>query len=76
MFFGRFAHAIPILAIAGSLAAKKKAKPSKGTMPSDGPLFVGFLLAVIVIITLLQYLPALALGPIAEHFLATHGQTF
>ena len=76
MFFGRFAHAIPILAIAGSLAAKKKAKPSAGTMPSDGPLFVGFLLAVIVIFTLLQYLPALALGPIAEHFLAAHGQTF
>ena len=45
-------------------------------MPSDGPLFVGFLLAVIVIFTLLQYLPALALGPIAEHFLAAHGQTF
>jgi K+-transporting ATPase ATPase A chain len=76
MFFGRFAHAIPILAIAGSLAAKKKAKPSNGTMPSDSPLFVGFLLAVIVIITLLQYLPALALGPIAEHFLAAQGQTF
>ena len=76
MFFGRFAHAIPILVIAGSLAAKKKAKPSVGTMPSDGPLFVGFLLAVIVIFTLLQYLPALALGPIAEHFLAAHGQTF
>jgi len=76
MFFGRFAHAIPILAIAGSLAAKKKAKPSAGTMPTDGPLFILFLLAVIVIITLLQYLPALALGPIAEHFLAAQGQTF
>ena len=76
MYFGRFAHAIPILAIAGSLGAKKKAKPSAGTMPTDGPLFVTFLLAVIVIITLLQYLPALALGPIAEHFLAAHGQTF
>ena len=76
MFFRRFARAIPILAIAGSLAAKKKAKLSAGTMPSDGPLFVGFLLAVIVIFTLLQYLPALALGPIAEHFLAAHGQTF
>ena len=76
MFFGRFAHAIPILAIAGSLAAKKKAKPSAGTMPTDGPLFVLFLLAVIVIVTLLQYLPALALGPIAEHFFAAQGQTF
>ena len=76
MFFGRFAHAIPILAIAGSLAAKKKAKPSAGTMPTDGPLFVGFLLAVVAIVTLLQYLPALALGPIAEHFLAGQGATF
>ena len=76
MFFGRFAHAIPILAIAGSLAAKKKAKPSAGTMPTDGPLFILFLLAVIVIVTLLQYLPALALGPIAEHFFAAQGQTF
>ena len=76
MYFGRFAHAIPILAIAGSLAAKKKAKPSAGTMPSDGPLSIGFLLAVIVIFTLLQYLPALALGHIAEHFLAAQGATY
>jgi K+-transporting ATPase ATPase A chain len=76
MFFGRFAHAIPILAIAGSLAAKKKAKPSAGTMPTDGALFIGFLLAVVGVVTLLQYLPALALGPIAEHFLTGHGATF
>jgi potassium-transporting ATPase potassium-binding subunit len=76
MFFGRFAHAIPILAIAGSLATKKKAKPSAGTMPTDGPLFIGFLLAVVAIVTLLQYLPALALGPIAEHFLISQGSTF
>jgi potassium-transporting ATPase potassium-binding subunit len=76
MFFGRLAHAIPILAIAGSLAAKKKAKPSAGTMRTDGPLFVGFLLAVAVIVMLLQYLPALALGPIAEHFVAAQGATF
>lgn len=76
MFLGRFAHAIPILAIAGSLAAKKKANPSAGTMPTDDPLFIGFLLAVVGVVTLLQYLPALALGPIAEHFLAAHGATF
>jgi K+-transporting ATPase ATPase A chain len=76
MFFGRFAHAIPILAIAGSLAPKKKAKPSAGTMPTDGPLFIGFLLSVVAIVTLLQYLPALALGPIAEHFLISQGSTF
>jgi potassium-transporting ATPase potassium-binding subunit len=76
MFFGRFAHAIPILAIAGSLAAKNRVAPSLGTLPTDGPLFIGFLLAVIVIVTLLQYLPALALGPIAEHLLSAQGQTF
>jgi len=76
MFLGRFGHAIPILAIAGSLAAKKKAKPSAGTMPTSGPLFVTFLLAVIVIVTLLQYLPVVALGPIAQHVLAAHGATF
>ena len=45
-------------------------------MSTDGPLFVGFLLAVVAIVTLLQYLPALALGPIAEHFLASQGATF
>jgi len=73
MFLGRFAHAIPILAIAGSLAAKKKAMPSAGTLPTDGALFITFLLAVIVIVTLLQYLPALALGPVAEHLLLQQG---
>jgi potassium-transporting ATPase potassium-binding subunit len=76
MFFGRFAHAIPILAIAGSLAAKNKAVASPGTLPTDGPLFIGFLLSVIGVITLLQYLPALALGPVAEHFLLQQGTLF
>jgi potassium-transporting ATPase potassium-binding subunit len=75
MFLGRFAHAIPILAIAGSLAAKRKAHVSTGALPTDGALFITFLLAVIVIVTLLQYLPALALGPIAEHILAAKGAT-
>ena len=45
-------------------------------MPTDGALFIGFLLAVVGVVTLLQYLPALALGPIAEHFLTGHGATF
>ncbi len=76
MLFGRFAYAIPALALAGSLAAKKKAPPSAGTFPTDGPLFVGLLLAVIVILYLLQYFPALALGPIVEHFLMLAGKTF
>ena len=76
MFFGRFAHAIPILAIAGSLAAKNKTVASPGTLPTDGALFIGFLLGVIAVITLLQYLPALALGPVAEHFLLHQGTLF
>jgi K+-transporting ATPase ATPase A chain len=76
MFFGRFAHALPILAIAGSLAGKQKIPPSPGTLPTHGPLFIGFLLSAIIVITLLQYLPAIALGPVAEHFLFQHGVTF
>jgi K+-transporting ATPase ATPase A chain len=76
MFFGRFAHAVPILAIAGSLAAKKKAKPPAGTVPTNDATFVIFLLGVIAVITALQYLPALALGPIAEQLLASGGATF
>jgi potassium-transporting ATPase potassium-binding subunit len=76
MFLGRFAHAIPILAIAGSLTAKNKAMVSRGTLPTDGALFVVFLLGVIGIVTLLQYLPALALGPVAEQFLLVGGATF
>jgi K+-transporting ATPase ATPase A chain len=76
MFFGRFAHAIPILAIAGSLAAKKKAKPSAGTVPTKDATFVAFLLGVIAVVTALQYLPALALGPVAEQLLSAHGAAF
>ena len=76
MLVGRFAYAIPVLALAGALAAKKKAPASAGTFPTDGPLFVGLLLGVIVILYLLQYFPALALGPIVEHFLMFGGKTF
>jgi K+-transporting ATPase ATPase A chain len=76
MLLGRFAYVIPVLALAGSLAAKKKAPASAGTFPTDGPLFVGLLLGVIVILYLLQYFPALALGPVVEHFLMLAGKTF
>ena len=76
MFFGRFAYVIPVMALAGSLAAKKKAPASVGTFPTDGPLFIGLLLGVIVILYLLQYFPALALGPVVEHFLMLAGKTF
>ena len=76
MLLGRFAYVVPVLAIAGSLAAKKKAPASAGTFPTDGPLFVGLLVGVIVILYLLQYFPALSLGPIVEHFLMLAGKTF
>ena len=76
MLLGRLAHAIPILAIAGSLAAKEEDPVSPGTLPTDGALFTAFLIGVVVIITLLQFFPAAALGPIAEHFLYQRGVTF
>ncbi|MBV8474097.1 MAG: potassium-transporting ATPase subunit KdpA [Hyphomicrobiales bacterium] len=76
MLFGRFCYVIPVLALAGSLAAKKKAPASAGTFPTTGPLFVGLLLGVIVILYLLQYFPALALGPVVEHFLMLSGKAF
>ena len=69
---GRFAYAIPVLAIAGSLAAKPKLGATTGTFPTDGPLFVGLLIGVILIMGGLQFFPALALGPIVEHFQALH----
>ena len=67
MFFGRFAMMGPALAIAGSMAAKKTVDPGPGTFPTDGALFTGLLIAVIVIVGALTFFPALALGPIAEH---------
>lgn len=68
MLLGRFAYMIPVLAIAGSLAAKPKLEASEGTFPTDGPLFIGLLIGVILIMGGLQFFPALALGPIVEHF--------
>ncbi|HRD47555.1 MAG TPA: potassium-transporting ATPase subunit KdpA [Caulobacter sp.] len=68
MLLGRFAYIVPVLAIAGALAAKPKLAPTTGTLPSDGPLFVGLLIGIILILGGLQFFPALALGPIVEHF--------
>jgi K+-transporting ATPase ATPase A chain len=76
MLLGRFAYVVPVLAMAGSLAAKKKIPASAGTFPTDGPLFVGLLVGVIVILYLLQYFPALSLAPVVEHFLMLNGKTF
>ena len=69
MYLGRFAIALPVLALAGALAAKPKLAASGGTFPTDGPLFVGLLIGVIIIIGGLLYFPAQALGPIVEHFM-------
>ncbi|WP_298222698.1 potassium-transporting ATPase subunit KdpA [Acidocella sp.] len=76
MLFGRFAFMIPILAIAGSLAAKPKLAESAGTFPTTGLLFTFLLIGVIIILGGLQFMPADTLGPIAEHFLLYAGKSF
>jgi K+-transporting ATPase ATPase A chain len=68
MLLGRFAYVVPVLAMAGSIAAKPKLEPSAGTLPTHGPLFVSLLIGVILIMGGLQFFPAQALGPIVEHF--------
>jgi K+-transporting ATPase ATPase A chain len=67
MWFGRFAVIVPVLAIAGSLAAKQRLQTTAGTMPTHGPMFVGILVGVVVLVGVLNYVPALALGPVVEH---------
>jgi potassium-transporting ATPase potassium-binding subunit len=67
MWFGRFGVIVPVLAIAGSLAAKPRLQTTAGTMPTHGPMFVGLLAGVVVLVGVLNYVPALALGPVAEH---------
>ena len=76
MLVGRFLLIVPALGIAGSLVGKKVVPPSAGTFPTDGTLFVGLLVGVIVIVGALTFFPALALGPIVEHFLAQAGKFF
>ncbi|MDP9588180.1 UNVERIFIED_ORG: K+-transporting ATPase ATPase A chain [Shinella zoogloeoides] len=76
MLLGRFAYVVPVMAIAGSLGAKVKAPASAGTFPTDGPLFVGLLIGIILILGGLQFFPALALGPVVEHLAMLAGQTF
>jgi potassium-transporting ATPase potassium-binding subunit len=67
MWFGRFAFIVPVLAIAGSLAKKKRIEPTAGTLPTHGPLFVAMLVGTVVLVGALTYVPALALGPVIEH---------
>ncbi len=76
MFFGRFMMIIPLMGIAGSLAAKKKVAESAGTFPVDGALFTTLLVGVIVIVGALTYFPVLSLGPYVEHFLMMNGKVF
>jgi K+-transporting ATPase ATPase A chain len=74
MLFGRFLMMIPLLAAAGSLAQKKLVPVSAGTFPTHGPLFVGLLVGVVIIVGALTFFPALSLGPIVEHFLMLQGK--
>ena len=76
MLFGRFLFILPALAVAGSLAAKKRVPTSAGTLPTHGPLFVGLLIATVIVIGALTFFPALSLGPIVEHFLMHQGTLF
>jgi K+-transporting ATPase ATPase A chain len=68
MALGRFAYLVPVLAMAGALAAKPRLEPTAGTLPTHGAQFVGLVIGVILILGGLQYFPPLALGPIVEHF--------
>jgi K+-transporting ATPase ATPase A chain len=72
MLFGRFLMKVPVLALAGSLAAKKIVPSSAGTFPTDGPIFVILLVGVIIIVAALTFFPADALGPIVEHLSMVH----
>jgi potassium-transporting ATPase potassium-binding subunit len=76
MFLGRFWMIVPLLGIAGSLAAKKRVAESAGTFPVDGPVFVFLLTSVVVIVGALTFFPVLSLGPVVEHLLMTTGKTF
>jgi K+-transporting ATPase ATPase A chain len=69
MFFSRYWLIVPVLAIAGSLAAKKRIPSGTGTLPTHTPLFVGLLIATVLLVGALTFIPALALGPIAEQLM-------
>ena len=76
MMVGRYAMIVPILAIAGSMAAKRRVAPSLGTFPTTGPIWVGLLIGVIVVVGALTFFPALALGPIVDQLLNNAGRLF
>ncbi len=76
MLIGRFLFLIPLLAAAGALANKRKVAETLGTLPTHGPLFVGLLVGTVVLVGALTFFPALALGPIVEHYLMQDGKLF
>jgi K+-transporting ATPase ATPase A chain len=76
MLIGRFLFLIPLLAAAGSLATKKKIPFTSGTLPTHGPLFASLLVGTVVLVGALTFFPALALGPIVEHYLMQDGKLF
>ncbi len=76
LLVGRFLFIIPVLVVAGSMVQKKRVAPGPGTFPTDGVLFGGLLLGVILLVGLLTFFPAFALGPIVEHLAMGHGTTF
>jgi K+-transporting ATPase ATPase A chain len=73
MLIGRYAVAVPVLAIAGSLAKKKSIPAGSGTLPTHGPLFVSLLVGVVILVGALTFVPALALGPLIEHLRMIRG---
>ncbi|KAG0162798.1 hypothetical protein DFQ30_001257 [Apophysomyces sp. BC1015] len=73
MWFGRFGTIVPVLAIAGSLASKKRIAATSGTLPTHGPLFIVLLLGTLVLVGALTYVPSLALGPVVEHLMMIAG---
>ena len=76
MLIGRFAVIIPMLAVAGSLAAKKRIPMTSGTLPTHGTLWVGLLVGTIIIVGALTFFPVLSLGPIVEYLLMLQGELF
>ena len=76
MFIGRFMVIIPVLAVAGSLAAKRVVPASAGTLPTDSLQFAGLLIGTILIVGGLTFFPALALGPLAEHYVFNAGSVY
>jgi K+-transporting ATPase ATPase A chain len=76
MLMGRFIVIIPTLAIAGSVAAKKLVPPSAGTFPTHGALFIGLLIAIVLVVGGLTFFPFIALGPLVEHLSLAAGLSF